>query len=99
MYSAKGVTVGEKNGFEPAMGVEAGVKSVVCRVADESGIVGTHGEKRRVAVNQRAAKALVDAGLAAHAAIGIVGRAKGVMRLRDIMREDGRVEPSLVPFP
>src|SRR5262249_14593457 len=97
-FSAESLAVRQENRFEPAMRAEASIKRMVRRVADENGIVGAHGEKRRVAVNQRAAKTLVNTGLATHAAIGIIGGVKGVMRLCDIVCEDGRIEPCLVPF-
>src|SRR5690242_10900620 len=86
IFSAKSITVGEKNGFEPAMGAEAGVKGVVGWVADKGCVVGAHGEKRRVAVNQRAAETLINAGLAAQMAIGIIGGVERVVRLSHIVR-------------
>ena len=80
------------------MRAEAGIERMVGRIADESSVVGTYGEKRRVAVNQRAAEALVNSGLAAQAAVEIIGGAERVVRLRDVMREDRRIDPGFVPF-
>src|SRR5215472_58512 len=98
IFPAKRVTVSQENRFEPAMRAEAAVKRMVGRIADEGRIVGTHGEKRRVAVYQRAPETVVDSRLAARVTIEIVGGAEGIMRLRDEVREEGRMEFGLLPF-
>ena len=97
VFSAKRVAVGQKDRFKPAMGAEAGIKGVVGGVTDEGRVVGAHGEKRRVAVDESAAETVVDSGLAAQAAVGIIGGAERVVGLRHIVREDGRIEPGFVP--
>src|SRR2546429_9919800 len=67
-------------------------------IVDKGRIVGAHGEKRGIAVCQRAAETVVDSRLAAQMAIEIIGGAEGIVRLRDVVREKGRIEFGIFPF-
>src|SRR5271163_2316418 len=72
-FAVAGVAIGEKNGFEPTMCAEAGFEGVICGVADENRVVGAHGKKRGVAVDEGGAETFVDAGLRANLAVHVVG--------------------------
>src|SRR5271155_3063403 len=55
--------VGQKNGFEPTVGTEAGFKRIVRGVADKDCVIRPHRKKRGKAVDQDGSKTIVDAGL------------------------------------
>src|SRR5229473_5991684 len=78
VFSATRVAVGEKNVLQPAVRAEAGFESAVRGVIDKNGVVGAHGEKGRIAVDQRGPEALVDSRLAAQASVEII---RGVERI------------------
>src|SRR6266849_6943144 len=93
------VAVGEKYGLQPAMRTKASLESTIRRVADEKRIIWPHREKRRIAVDQRGSKSLVDCQLAAQVTVKIIGRVEGIMRLRHVIREYGSVQFCLFPLP
>ena len=62
------------------MGAETGIEGMVGGVADESSVIGTHGEERGIALNESTAETIVDPNLAAQAAIGIIGGAERIVR-------------------
>src|ERR1051325_9555778 len=96
--AATGVAVGEENGFEPTVRAKAGFEGVVGRIGDKHGVVWPHGEERAVAINERGAEAIIDAGLAGEFTVVIVGGVEGVVCGGNVIGENGGVETRFVPF-
>src|SRR5260370_28631673 len=80
------------------MGAEAGFKGAMRGIVNEYGIVGAHGEERRIAVDQRSPEALVDTGLSAQASIEIIRRVERIVSFRHIIGEYGGVQFCLFPL-
>src|SRR5467141_605127 len=99
ILTAARVAVGEKYGLQPAMRTKTSLECAIRRVADEKRIIWPHREKRRIAVDQRGSKSLVDRRLAAQVTVKIIGRVEGIMRLRHVIREYGCVQFCFFPLP
>src|SRR5258708_31743656 len=80
------------------MRAEAGFERAICGIVNEYGIVRTHGEERRIAVDQRSPEALVDTWLSAQASIEIIRRVERIVSFRHIIGEDGGVQFCLFPL-
>src|SRR6266478_5688003 len=84
ILAAARVAVSEKNGLQPAIRAEAGLESAIRGVVDENGVVRSHREKRGITVDQRGPEAFVDTRLRTWAAVEIIRRVKGIVRLRHV---------------
>jgi hypothetical protein len=91
------IAISELDDFQPAMGAEASVKSVIGRVADEGSVVWAHGKERRKAINESASEALVNSGLVGEVAIEIFRGVEGIVGFGDIEGENGGIEANFVP--
>jgi hypothetical protein len=92
------VAVGEKDDLDPSVSAEAGLEGVIGGIADEGGVIGTHGEERSEAIDERGAETVVDSGLQREMAVEIFGGVEGIVSFRDVRGEDRGVEAGFVPF-
>src|SRR5260370_41207505 len=80
------------------MRAEACFERAIGRVADKDGIVRAHRKKRRVTVDQRRPEAFVDTGLGAQTSVEIIGRVEWIVRLCDVICQDGGVQSRFAPL-
>src|SRR5258705_11656310 len=98
IQAAARIAVGEKNGFEATVRTKAGFEGVIGGIGNEHSVIGTHGKKGAVAVNERGAEAIVDAELTGKMAVVVVGRVEGIVSGGNVVGENRCVEARFVPF-
>src|SRR5437879_12648281 len=80
------------------MGAEAGFKRAIRGIVNKCGIVGAHGEERRIPVDQGSPEALVDSRLVALATVKVIGCVEWIMRFCHVIGEYGCVQFCLFPL-
>src|SRR5713101_5175262 len=93
------IAVGQKNRLQPAMRAQAGFERMIRRVADESRVIRPYRKEGRITVDEGGTKSFVDSHLTAQAAVEIFRSVEGVVRFRNVERENCSVKPCFVPLP
>src|SRR5271167_3317353 len=95
--AAAGAAVGEENGFELAVGVQADFEGVVGGVVDVGSVVGIKREEVSVAIDEHGVEAIIHAGLAGDFAVEIFGSVERVVGFSDVIGQKSGIQTGFLP--
>jgi hypothetical protein len=87
-----------KDVVDPGVGLQRHPEGVQGRIFDLEGAPGANDQEHLVAFHQPAHEAAVDTGLARVAPVGVNRGVEGIVRLGDVVGQNGGVELDLIPL-